>query len=404
MKNNVVFVGGNFPRELKEEILGNSKTRVQDAADNLQWALIEGLDTFFPDMKNISAPDIYSWPKSYKAIRFQERHFSHKPGADDTAVGFCNLPLYNLYSRYQAIKKTLFRWVEHFPREETKTVVIYGLTTNRLLAACALKNKIANVKIIQIVPDLPQFMSESRNPFYRTLKWIDFQFIKAGLKMTDGMVLLSEKMRKKLPVADKPFCVVEGIFLPSSNKIIAEREANPTILYTGNLGVRSGVRMLLDAFSKIKNSQFRLWIRGEGVLEAEVRQAAKADARIKYLPRMTRDEILTRQKRATILVNPVSPDEPYADYFFPSKTMEYLASGTAVVMFKLGCLPEEYFPFLHFPEQCSAKALAEKFQEIASMQDDERHMKGESASRFIFFEKSEISQVRKIVELIRTIL
>lgn len=404
MKNNVVFLGGNFPRELKEEILGNSKTQVQDAADNLQWALIEGLDTFFPDMKNISAPDIYSWPKSYKAIRFQERRFSHKPGANDTAVGFCNIPLYNLYSRYQAIKKALFRWGKSLPRGETKTVVVYGLTSNRLLAACALKNKIANVKIVQIVPDLPQFMSESRNPFYRTLKWIDFHFIKAGLKATDGIVLLSEKMRKKLPIANKPFCVVEGIFLPSPKKIIAEREVNPTILYTGNLGVRSGVRMLLDAFSQIKNSQFRLWIRGEGVLETEVRKAAKADARIKYLPRMTRDEILTRQKRATILVNPVSPDEPYADYFFPSKTMEYLASGAAVVMFKLGCLPKEYFPFLHFPEQCSTKSLAQKLQEVASMQDNERRIKGESAEKFIFCEKSETAQVRKIVELIRTIL
>lgn len=404
MKNNIVFLGGNFPRELKKEILSNSKTCVQDAADNLQWALIEGLDTFFPEMKNITAPDIYSWPKSYKAARFQERRFSHKPGADDTAVGFCNLPLYNLYSRYRAIKRALFRWGESLPREETKTVVIYGLTTNRLLAACAMKNKIANVKIIQIVPDLPQFMSESRNPFYRTLKWIDFQFIRVGLKMTDGLVLLSEKMRKKLPVAAKPFCVVEGIFLPSPDKIVAEREVDPTILYTGNLGVRSGVRMLLDAFSQIKNPQFRLWIRGEGVLEADVRQAAKADARIKFLPRMTRDEILTLQKRATILVNPVSPDEPYADYFFPSKTMEYLASGAAVVMFKLGCLPEEYFPYLHFPQQCSAKALAEKLQETASMPDDELRMKGESAERFVLVKKSEISQVRKIVELMRTVL
>lgn len=403
MKNNVLFLGGNFPKELKEEILANSRVRVQDAADNLQWALIEGLDMFFPDMQNVSAPDIYSWPKNYKSAFFRERLFSHNAKGKDIAVGFCNAPLYNLLSRFRAIKRALFMWGDALPQEEQKTIIIYGLTTNRLLAACALKKRIPNVRIIQIVPDLPQFMSESRNPLYRALKWIDFRFIKFGLKTTDGLVLLSEKMRKKLPIAHKPYRVVEGIFLPPGKEIFAEKESFTTILYTGNLGVRSGVRMLLDAFSLIKGSNFRLWIRGEGVLENDVRNACEQDSRVTYLPRMSRNEILETQKRATILVNPVSPKEAYADYFFPSKTMEYLASGTAVVMFKLGCLPEEYFPHLYFPKECSAQSLAETFVKISEMQTTELLVRGSSAQKFVLNDKSQKCQVQKIVDLIKEV-
>lgn len=403
MKNNILFLGGNFPKELREEILSNSKVRVQDAADNLQWALIEGLDGFFPNLKNISAPDIYSWPKNYKSIFFRERPFSHKEGATDIAVGFCNAPLYNLFSRFRAIKRALFTWGSALPQEEQKTIIIYGLTTNRLLAACALKKQIPNVRIIQIVPDLPQFMSESRNPLYRALKWVDFRFIKFGLKTTDGLVLLSEKMREKLPIAHKPYRVVEGIFLPPEKEIFAEKEPFTIILYTGNLGVRSGVRMLLEAFSLIKDSNFRLWIRGEGVLENDVRNACELDSRIKYLPRMSRTEILETQKRATILVNPVSPNESYADYFFPSKTMEYLASGSAVVMFKLGCLPEEYFPHLYFPKECSAQSLAETFVKISEMRTSELMIRGEAARRFVLNDKSKKFQTQKIVDLMQEV-
>lgn len=55
---------------------------------------------------------------------------------------------------------------------------------------------------------------------------------------------------------------------------------------------------------------------------------ATKDRRIQYLGSIPHDEILQLQRTASLLVNPRTPEGIYTKYSFPSKTMEYLASGT----------------------------------------------------------------------------
>ena len=52
------------------------------------------------------------------------------------------------------------------------------------------------------------------------------------------------------------------------------------------------------------------------------------------------------QQQATLLVNPRKGHEEYTKYSFPSKTMEYMASGTPTIMYKLPGLPIEYEEYL----------------------------------------------------------
>ena len=40
----VLFLGGLFPNGYENELLKNSKRNVQNAANNLQWSLVRGLD------------------------------------------------------------------------------------------------------------------------------------------------------------------------------------------------------------------------------------------------------------------------------------------------------------------------------------------------------------------------
>ena len=45
-------------------------------------------------------------------------------------------------------------------------------------------------------------------------------------------------------------------------------------------------------------------------------------------------------------MNPRSADAEYTKYSFPSKTIEYLATGVPVVMNRLPGIPEEYEYFV----------------------------------------------------------
>ena len=41
--NNIMFVGGFFTKDMKTRIIKDSKNSIQNAANNLQWNLIDGI-------------------------------------------------------------------------------------------------------------------------------------------------------------------------------------------------------------------------------------------------------------------------------------------------------------------------------------------------------------------------
>ena len=153
----------------------------------------------------------------------------------------------------------------------------------------------------------------------------------------------------------------------------------------------------------ISNPEYRLWIRGNGACLNDVKLAAERDSRIKYIEHLSKDELLKLQKKATILINPVFSSQTFTRYFFPSKTMEYMASGTPTVMSKLACLPKDYYPHLYFFDKESIEGIRDKIIEICEKTQSELEEFGKAASEFIIKEKNEMKQSKKIVDLINRI-
>ena len=117
---------------------------------------------------------------------------------------------------------------------------------------------------------------------------------------------------------------------------------------------------------------------------------------------MPQDEIYKLQQKARLLVNPRSSKEEFTMYSFPSKTMEYMASGTPVIMCRLKCIPEEYNEHLYFFNNEDINSMAEDLKAICDLNDDVLISKGLSAAEFINSQKSSLIQVRKILNLLST--
>ncbi len=65
----IIFLTGLFPNEDYAEILKKSKGAVQNAANNLQWELVKGLDeNLNSNFSLINSMYIGSFPKRYKSI------------------------------------------------------------------------------------------------------------------------------------------------------------------------------------------------------------------------------------------------------------------------------------------------------------------------------------------------
>ena len=53
--------------------------------------------------------------------------------------------------------------------------------------------------------------------------------------------------------------------------------------------------------------------------------------------------MLKRELEATILVNPRKNQGEYTKYSFPSKVLEYMSTGTTILMNKLDGIPNDYY-------------------------------------------------------------
>lgn len=399
---NIIFIGGLFPKELRKEIETKSIGVIQYAADALQWALIEGLDRHVNALRIFNLIYIGSFPTRYKDIRIKKTNFSHNSCSDIVNIGFINLPIYKLISRYWNLRKELFTTLNS---NYDGALIIYAIHIPFLIAAIDYKQYNKNIKICLIVPDLPQYMNDDSNIVKKYIKRIEIYFLRKYLPKVDAFVLLSDHMATALKVERRPWVRIEGVINSRfSNEYPGlKKEILRTVLYSGTLARRYGILNLLEAFSKIKDPNYRLWVCGDGDTKEILEMQAKVDHRIVYFGQLAREEVLRLQIRATVLVNPRSSDGEYTKFSFPSKTMEYLASGTPCVMYKLPAIPEEYHDYIYFCEEETPVGLSNTIAYVCEKNSSDLKAFGERAKQFVMNHKSSFVQGQKIYNLIKQI-
>ena len=173
------------------------------------------------------------------------------------------------------------------------------------------------------------------------------------------------------------------------------------ILYTGTLARRYGIMNLLHAFNKMQVANIKLVICGSGDCESEILKAAYSNPNIIFKGLIEREQILLLQRQATLLVNPRTSEGAFTKYSFPSKTMEYLASGTPTLLYKLSGIPNEYYDYCFTIESNNTvEHLSKEMERILSLDSDLLNNIGKKARGFILNEKNPRKQCEKIFRLI----
>jgi glycosyltransferase involved in cell wall biosynthesis len=250
------------------------------------------------------------------------------------------------------------------------TIVLYSYGYEYLIAILSLK-RCYNFKVCVIVTDLIEY-TWTKNIFKKYFKlYIEKKLIGSALKRVDYFVLLTEMMKSKLPIGSKPYVVIEGLYnnvnYCSEKDLFVKPPNSFIIVYTGSLIFEYGFKLLLDAFELLKvHDTFHLWISGQGI-EGENILALRMnnDSRIKYFGVLSQVESMELQKCADLLINPRAHlGMEFNNYSFPSKIMEYLASGTPVAMFKLPGIPDEYYQYCYLFEKEDPESIAKTILEV----------------------------------------
>lgn len=401
----ILFLGGLFPKELEKEIIENSMGNIQNAANNLQWEIVSGLDAANEKpVKIINSLYIGSYPKRYKKLIIRTSRFGHggENNQNDINVGFLNLSGVKNLSRYVEVKKHIKKWATE-SSDDKKVVIAYAMTSTFTRSLKYIKRFNPEVVTCLIVPDLPEYMNMSKKNhiIYNFFKNIEIKLMKSDKKYIDSFVLLTQYMKDALEIK-VPYVVIEGIateLFTNIEKHEVETKIK-TIVYSGGLNEKYGVSSLLEAFGKIGNPDCRLILCGAGDAENQIIEASKKDNRIIFKGMVERQTVLELQKNATILVNPRQNNEEFTKYSFPSKILEYMSSGRPVLAYKLDGIPNEYYEYLYIIDE-NDDGLYNSLKDILEKTEQELDAKGKCAKEFVLNKKNGKVQAEKILEMVK---
>lgn len=402
MKNkehDIVCLTGLFPEEYVDEINKYSLTGVQNAANKLQWGIVKGLDALGENVTIFNSIYVGSYPRLYRKIMIPTFHFSHGSEKNDINIGFINIAGIKVLSRYYTVKRELDKWASVDSGRE-KVLLIYAMTTPFAQLAGYIKRKYSSIKVIYIIPDLPMYMNVTKvqeSLVYRTRKKIEEFLFHRSLKNVDGYVLLTDGMKEWF-TTDINYTVVEGMATIDNTIDVDDIKKKKQILYAGGIKREYGVIDLVSAFSQIDDPEWELVIYGDGTDMESVCEYAKKDVRIKIMGSAPNAVVMKHQREAALLINPRKNQE-MAKYSFPSKTLEYMLSGTPMLGYKLAGIPEEYYDNM-FVIQDSENGMEEALRKAMNLPETERIKMGEKAKNFVVKEKKPEKQCKKILELI----
>ena len=216
-------------------------------------------------------------------------------------------------------------------------------------------------------------------------------------------VLLTEAMNDYIQNKDKPYVILEGHSdismrerVPSMDKKAPAR----TVFYAGGVSRQYGLADLTEGFLLADIPGTRLEIYGPGDYVKELQTIAETHPNVYYGGMLMNTEIVDKEQEATLLVNPRPTHEEFVKYSFPSKTMEYMASGTPVLTTRLPGMPKEYYPYVDFIEEESAAGIAAALTKVLSHSDEELFRKGSAARDFVLDGRNNVVQAKKLLEML----
>ena len=393
----VLYFGTVCDLQNYEKLLQNCKKKSSVATVVFETSLLTGFKNKNIEIAVHSFPMIPTFPDS-GLLSFGGNYEELSCGYKCRWLRTVNLPLFKQISRRSDARKQIKRWA----KENMGTGTILSYSIPPFLAKDIIKlGKKYNLKTVAVVPDLPQnmYINHQDNSLKYKLKQL---YLNSSLKYQgafDGYIYLTEYM-KDVVAPTKPYMVMEGIFDAvdfETNEDITEKSEPRAIMYAGRLHEKYGIVSLLDAFEQLDGDS-QLWIFGDGTAVEEIKKRMAKNSRIKFFGRVSREEILHFEKKATLLVNPRDPKEDFTKYSFPSKNIEYMYSGTPLVTTRLKGIPEEYKDYVFMAESNHPSQLADVIREALMMSDEALSAKGKEARCFIRDNKNAVVQSNRVLQ------
>jgi glycosyltransferase involved in cell wall biosynthesis len=298
-----------------------------------------------------------------------------------------------------AVLPHLLMWARRH-RSARRVMLVYNLTEppGAVVLAAA---RLTGSKAVASIQDI-WLPGESAPDTWRYRA--DYALHRRLLPRFDALFVASERTREDLAPRVPSLRIEGGV---TADQLTIEPTASVdrpfTLVATGTLNYINGIGLILDAFARLRGRAYRLRIAGEGPMTADVSAAAAADPRIEYLGYLDRAACLRLYADADVLLNIRLTESVRTEYFFPSKLIEYLASGVTTISTLSEHTHVTWAPFVVPILDEQPQALADVIAHVAALPIDVRRDRARAARSFVAREWSWKRQGEKAAALLRRV-
>ena len=364
--------------------------KLQQQAQKYNQLLMEGLVQNGAEVLSISSRPIN---RTIDKSLFFSGEKDSENGIDYHYVSFVNYPILR---NITVFLNTFFR-VLFSRKKEEKTVVLCDALNIAVSSAAWVAAFFRGFQRVAIVTDVPCYRpNNSKVPMNQKVNlWI--------MKRFDKYLLLTEQMNEIVNPKRKPYIVLEGhcdLKMNDVENVLEEKHEKKVCLYAGSLRRIYGIENLVRGFIDADIPDAELHIYGDGDFAEDLKSLAQEYSNVKYFGVVPNDIIVKEELRATLLVNPRPTNEEYTKYSFPSKNMEYMASGTPLLTTNLPGMPGDYKKHVYLIENESLSGIKEALVKVLSQSKEALHKKGIETKEFVLNEKNNKTQAKKVINMI----
>ncbi len=382
-----------------EEICRKRTRQMIDPQQKFFRLLAEGLVSH----KDISVTVMPVLPLS--ASSYPQRVFKHEKECEN-GVFYDYVPFYNgrilrYITLFFSVFYNVFKWSRRV-RDKKDSFLI----TDPLMMMASMPARIVcsimGIQTCALVTDVPlyvSYMRKEKKGLRKVISDIYNRIADKDVRKFDKFITLTESINEWVNKNNKPYIVVEGLADVNDTKI--SDTYDNIIMYAGGVFEMYGVKTLVDAFLRLHNPNIELHIYGRGTYVEEINRISKDIANVKYKGSLPPEDIVQKEKTAMLLVNPRPCGEDFSKYSFPSKTMEYMLSGTPVVSTRLPGIPKDYFQYIYSFDGDSEDDIYNKLMILLSMDRNELREKGRRAHLFMLQNKTNVMMACKIIGFLR---
>ena len=283
-------------------------------------------------------------------------------------------------------------------RSEERNILVYNIYTPPISwinkAARTTQSRLTVILYDLGVPPTRLGLSKLTMLGYRMMEKEAHKYI----PQLDGRVVINESIIEHYSPGKDYILIDGGISRGVIDRLfpIKENSFGPLrLVCAGMLWDQNGTKLILSMLKQHPDLDVIVHFAGQGVDVPLIVDAATKDVRIRYEGVLNMDELFSLYEKSDILLNLRLEEE--IDFHFPSKLLEFLATGKHVISTPIAHAERDYGQFISILHNITSDGLAEKIQELDRMGRTELVKRGKEAREYMIANRQWNERTKEIL-------